>query len=450
MRGRAHRFLGQNDLARTAFEQAIAVVEQLRKKLKFDDYRYALLADKRAPYEALFTLHAQAGRVMEALEISERARARAFLDAYLTFEPDNASSRPVPSAPSARLLALQKLAPALTASAISQPQPIDAVLEALGDLNVIVFFKAEGHLWRYSRTAGQPRLTELPASMVDISKQARRVASFAREPIRYDTLGKTLLTDALGPAGPVYIVTDDILGRIPFAALRLGGRYLIESHVVSYVPSLSALAQMLRGAGGSRGEPVVLGAPAAPGGDKSGRPALLAARVEAHHVAEHLNVSPTLGSAANRQAFRDAASASVLHIASHAALESGGTHLQLADGRIYPSTILDWQVRPDIVVLATCASAARPSHGVWGTLAGAFLAAGTKTAIAALSTISDEAAARFVADLYPAGGATTPAHALAKVQRRWLADGRGPEQWATYVALGVIEPGEVTNEPRAR
>jgi CHAT domain-containing protein len=163
---------------------------------------------------------------------------------------------------------------------------------------------------------------------------------------------------------------------------------------------------------------------------------------EAVAVARMLDTEPLRGDAATSAVLRAAARADVLHLATHAGFTDRGAWIELADGRVDASTVLRWGLRPRLAVLASCTSAAQRVAGMWGSLAAAFLAAGSEAVLATLWSVDDEIAHRFVLRFYREGGARAPAQALARAQRAFAAAGEPPSMWAPFVLVGAPAPGE--------
>jgi CHAT domain-containing protein len=145
---------------------------------------------------------------------------------------------------------------------------------------------------------------------------------------------------------------------------------------------------------------------------------------------------PRHGAQATRHVLREASRSSVLHVATHAGHDALGPWLELADGRVHADAILDMQARPDLVVLATCLSAARPGDTMWGSLGAAFLAAGSQAVLATLWSVDDALTRRFVLRFYREGGASEPVEALARTQRAFIAAGEPASVWSPFVILG--------------
>lgn len=449
-RGSCAEKLGRRDAAERSYAASIAVLERLRESLAADELKSWSLNEKRRPYEALFRLQAHAGDVDGALATLERAKARTFLDAFTRAASTRGTSRDqVLEATAHRLDALQSLLPAMTESPSVTQRPVAELLPALRSRAVLVYFAAGDELWLLRWVGGDVGLRRLMASPQEVRRRVERYLA-RPDPRQAEDLGRLLLPPGSLPpaASTLHLVTDDVLVRLPFAALRLGGRYLVEDHAMTYVPSLNALAALVEtgrapGRKKSEGARVL----ADPNGD------LPAAAHEARAVARGLHVSPRLGEAASVAALLEAADASLLHLATHTGLGPRGASLSLADGEVAASQIIGQRVAPDLVVLASCASAARPqrSKGMWGSLGAAFLVAGSDAVLASLWSIEDEAARRFLLRFYAEGGATSPTLALARTQRSFIADHADPALWAPFVLFGTdptASGGALTHNPK--
>ncbi|HEX3130047.1 MAG TPA: CHAT domain-containing protein, partial [Thermoanaerobaculia bacterium] len=346
--------LGHLQAAEASYARAADLVEATRADLGYDEFKATLLDARRRPLEALFRLQAQAGRSRDALSTVERATARTFLDAFI----QSTSKHPMVSGDAAdRAEALKDLIPTLSQSPAVAPRSAEEILGALGDRQALIFFEAEGRFWRIGIGRSRIRIEPLaPAEEV-----GRRVDDFLARPddgkIAED-LGRLLLEDSLpAPGEPVYLVPDGVLGQIPFAALRLTEHFLVEEHPIVYLPSLSALAATSARPEGETGSAVVLGDP---------RGDLPAAAREAREVAAGLKTVPRIGKGAARPVLEQAAGASVLHLATHTGIGPRGPWLALADGEVGSGFLLAHRIRPRLVTLATCASAARRGRGLWG------------------------------------------------------------------------------------
>ena len=436
--GQALAASGHTIAAMNEYRHAITVVEKLRRSLVFDDLKALALERKRAPFERLFALHAKSGQLEQAVAVSERARARAFLDAFIASTTES-------STPTQRSIAvtrdqhksLSALLPGLSSSPVVSPHPVARLLATTGDATTLAYFEAAQQMWLLVLDGEQPTLQALPASPADLAAAVTNL-----DADRDNSDGLTAVAALLLPpqvqrrlrrGGPLRIVSDGAIARVSFAALRVGGRYLVQDHHISYIPSLSAGVELSRARTLAATEPIIIGASTG----TSQLPALPGAQTEAHAVAARLNRKPFVGALATTSALARAQHASLLHIAGHSGFSPRGAWLQLADGRIHAGEIVAMSLRPRTVVLASCRSAARRGRGLWGALGASFLAAGSGPVIASLWPVADKQMASTMDAFYAAGGKDRPIAALAQIQRARLDRGLPPSQWAGLVALGI-------------
>jgi tetratricopeptide (TPR) repeat protein len=454
--GQVAELRGDTAAAEAAYERAVGHIEAMRSDLESNDLKAWTLARKRRPYEALFILRARHGRAQDALAVLEQARARSLLDAIIasTLTSDLAGAGSAPGAgaergdltswmrrATERAGAIESLLPVMSVAPVAQPRPVDEVVRGLGTRTALVYFHTADGLWLLRVGGGSvvPRELATGEALRALEAQVDALARAPGEVTAATALGHALLPAALlpEPGVPLYVVADGPLLRLPFAALRLDGQYLVERHALIHVPSLGALAAIESREQSAAGPPAALGDP---------RGDLPEAAREIAHVAEKLGVQGALGPAATRAALQSTAGARVLHLATHVEVGPRGASLILADGEVTAGEIVEGRLGPGLAVLAGCASAAQLAHRhgreVWGSLAAAFLASGARQVVAALWSIPDRSTRAFVERFYAEGGAEDPASALARAQRAWIADGRAAEEWAPFVLLGTGTPAE--------
>lgn len=427
--------VGDLDAAEAAYRRAIEIVDAMRGSLESDEYKAWLLDKKRGPYEALFRLQARRGHAEAALETAERAKARAFLDSFVraTAQAEIGSDRTWPTAAADRLETLQKSLPLVSRSAVVELRPVDRVLAAVGSRHVLLYFEAGREVWSIT-VAGDRILTQLlPGTATEVRVLVNRFVAAPDDAGLSAELGRILLPpEALPPPGSrISVVPDGALGRLPFSALRVGERYLVEDHEIDYVPSLNALAAILGRPRDDFSGAVVLGDPL---GDLPG------AELEAREVAELLGVAAHTAEDATIERLQQASGAGLLHLATHTGLGPRGPWLALADGEVTASWVVEARLRPRLAVIATCASAARRGRGMWGSLGAAFLVAGSEAVLSSLWSVEDQTARSFVERFYREGGATDAARALARTQRALIAGGAPPSRWAPFVVFGPGAP----------
>ncbi|MCH9649332.1 MAG: CHAT domain-containing protein [Deltaproteobacteria bacterium] len=427
--GLAEAALGNFQEAEAAQLKAIAILEKLRQKLGLNALKAWILEQRRRPYEELVRLRMNNGFFNEALEIAERAKARAFLDAFVrAAEPSKTGNLPRESA-SDRLDGLYSLIPILRSSPVVVPRPLSEVLQQLQGRTVWSYFLARGSMLLFTVQNGQVGTYDLGISGQDLEEKVRLFLDDMGDFGLAAELGRQLLpADALPPPGTtLFLSTDGPLRELPLAALRWNQRYLAENYDLVYVPSASALVAISQSPRSSETNALILGDPA---GDLPG------ARREAHWVAAWLAVEPLIGPSASSSALKGATRARILHLATHTGLGPGGPWLSLGDGRMEAARLVDERISASLVVLAGCSSGARRGKGIWGSLAASFLAAGSETVVASLWSVEDAATQRFIQEFYRQEGSNFPGAALAKTQRRWIAAGEEASSWAPFIVIG--------------
>lgn len=441
--GEAWEALGNLDEAERAYRRSAAVVEALRSSLDAAALKPSLIERKRRPFEALFRLLVDQGRTREALEVTERARGRTFLEALAGASPREGPAQLHPLREASRRLAgLEALLPALQ-HAGAAPFSAAELQEALEDVPCLVFFEAEGVLWRLallqSKDWGTATWHRVQPTAAEVEEAVDAFLADLDDEGQASRLGAALLGPPQGPLRlpplqePLHLLVDGALGRLPFAALRLPGGegeapLLAGRASFAFVPSLGGLASL-------RLRPQEARAGTLIAADSRGD--LPEARQEAREVAGIFGeVRVLTGREVSRPALQRAWDVRLLHLATHTGLGPQGPWIALAEGELAAAALLEQGPAPPLTVLATCASAARPGRALWGSLGAAFLAAGSETVVASLTSVADDDARRFVLAFYRAGGAHRPAQALAQVQGELAASGRPAQAWAPFVTLG--------------
>lgn len=441
--GRALEALGRVAEAEAAYSDAIDIVEAMRADLDYGELRSWLLDAKRRPHERLFLLQVREGRLREALATVERAKARSFLDAFVQ------STRPAAGAPTEqtarRLDGLRDLLPALSAAPITRLEPLNQVLAATSDLDVLIYFQTPEGLWAVTVYEGSPAVRRLGDGAAKLGALVDAWQSEPDNQAAAESLGRLLLPeDLLPPSGRrLHVVADGRVGEVSLAALPIlggdsSGGLLLERNELIYSPGLNALAALLALEEGPDDTPtggpesLVLGDPL---GDLPG------ARREAQRVAQRLGTEARVGADATLESLAPGgAEPPLLHLATHLGSGPEGPWLVLADGRLTAAELIAGGSAPRRVVLAGCAGAARQGRGLWGSVAVGFLAAGSSTVLAALWSIDDEWTLRFVERFYEEGGDDDPVGATARAQRYFQMRGDPAERWAPFVVLGASRP----------
>jgi tetratricopeptide (TPR) repeat protein len=460
LHGRLAELGGDTATARRRYQRAVDEVESLRGAVRPAPWRAALLEDRIAPYRALVRLLRDQGDVGGAWQVARAAKARTFVESVTApgipplLAPDPgrgpevvpASWRAAPAwgpAPPSRLGAFLR----------DDERLIDFFLDG-GEVTAFVLSR-QGLVARTLRLgeAADLRTARWPGRPVDADAAVTaawrhvmaRIGASLFEPLSADVAGAARLL--IVPAGP--------LNGLPFAAVEMKGRRLVDQYEIGVLPAAEALLSRGRRAAGSGA--LVMGDPA------SGGARLPAAAREAQAVAALAGADRALvGEAASEASFvRLAPAADRIHVAAHGRIDRvapARTYLALAagggsDGRLEAGEVAGMVLAATLVVLSGCGTGVdggmargdAPADEREG-LPRAFLQAGAGAVVASLWEMDDAASAAFVPRLYRAPRSRGAAAALAEVQRD-LAAGRirgedgtpldHPYYWAGLLAWGA-------------
>ena len=557
---------GRLDSAEQHMQRALAIIESSRESIRNADYRSAFFSTQRNYYDLDISLLMQMeksapgrGFAARALEVSERARARALIDELheqgirihsadaslaardanlsdaieaQSFAVEQAEEKASSSAGGERtkLEALkaeqeqlrtqirehdpayaslaqgQIVSPAVLQQQILDPQTV--LLEYwLGSERSYLWAIAGGRLQSYVLPPGariDEQARRLYANLVarNLNLNGETISSRQERIARADSLAGTeaavLAKALLDPAAAilrryanVVVVSEGALASIPFAALPLDGRRLVETHNVSYLPSASVLPPLRANRPPPRelrialiadpvfsaGDPRVHGAGSASAAAQISTgnsnevtrsatdaglgdfPRLVYSRQEAEAIGRLLPMAQqwsVMDFDANLEAVRrlDWSRFTIAHFSTHALLDTvhpdlSGIVLSLVDqegrprdGFVRVRDIYNMHIPADLVVLSACRTALGKEirgEGVVG-LARAFAYAGSQRVLATLWDVNDHATADLMADFYRRllRSHFPPGEALAQAQRhlaqseKWHA----PYFWATFVLQG--------------
>ncbi|TKD47270.1 CHAT domain-containing protein [Azotobacter chroococcum] len=386
---RSEAALGNADAVADALRQALDGLDQVRARFRSEEFKMGLFSDVQQIFEHAVDFHSARGDEVEAFEISERSRARSLLDAVRE---------------------RARLPGGLTDSVgISQLQ---ASLSA--DERVVQFHALPKRLLVW--VVGPDRLQQQnlniqAADLAGLVEAFRDAVANGRknvEPVAAQ-LGEALLGKlGLEPGQRLIIVPHGPLHYLPFQALRLRDRWLIEEHPLALVPSLGVALGLIQDDRKiiprltAFGNPQVGAEYELPGAERE--------------VVALGRLFPErrlfVGSAATKTAFRTSASSSpLLHLAAHAQadrLDPLHSRILLAneEGRqsfLEVRELSDMQLSGlSLVTLSACESGlGRVERGdeVQG-FPRAFLAAGASAMIASLWEVPDEPTERLMTTLY--------------------------------------------------
>jgi len=487
--GRVYRGMGKLPEAEDALRKSVAGVEDLRSLLQSEELRESFFEDKVGTYEDLILCLLERGKGPEAFDISERARARAFLDLLgnrvtlsrgrsqsLVAEEQALRERmsalkalPEDSLALQRELELAREAYQAFLQRVRQMDREQASLMTVEPLTLreVQALLPEGAVLLEYFVTGQGRtilwtverqgiaVVTLPLGRQEVTERVQAfrdlIAARDRQP-EMQRMAQALFNDfvrpGLGGRAPkeLLLVPHDALHYLPFQALMpTPGRYLLQEAPLHYYSSAS-LMQFTR-AKEQTGNPTffALGNPDFQDPTLSLRYAEREARGIATLFPETALVT---GKAATKATSRDEIRRhTVLHFATHAEFDETdplGSALLLAatggeEGRLEVQEIFGLDLHASLVVLSACETAlGKLTRGDELTgLTRAFIYAGTPSVITTLWQVNDRAAFELMREFYrhlKAG--ENKAEALRQAQLAMLERRPHPYYWAAYQLFG--------------
>jgi hypothetical protein len=409
---RTYRKSHHLDQAEDRYRDAIEIIEEVRNQTNKVELRPWVLARRTQPYVELLELLVAQGRAVDALVIAESLHARAWQDVVLGRTDDHIARAQALTA--ARVRQRLHAAPTL-------PLDAKALMATIGDQEALVFLAIGPATWRAHIVHGRVSVERIPDDAIEVADQFRLNPD---DPAAVERASGVLLpADFTVSPSPLYVVASGALAEVPFAALRLQGRYLIEDRPVARLPGLVALRCI---ASAWQPRAVVIG---------DSRGDLPEAAREVQQVAAATGAVPGVGSAALWSALVSAHGAQLLHIAAHGVPTPAGFALALADGNLTAADVLVLNLGPEVVVLTGCATASSDDAESWNGFPSAFLAAGSRYVIATLRFVEDAPAARVARAYYAQPASMSPIGRLAAAQRA-LVGVLSVKAWSSFAAWG--------------
>jgi CHAT domain-containing protein len=492
----AHAFeaAGRNSESDAEFAEAIDITEGLRADAPASAAGLQGELDQWLPtYKYAVDHQINEGNAAEALRLADRAKARVLLDMLDRGRP-GLEALADPAERAGEQQALDEVARARR-TALTKPSPVSkAELEAAlrkeedfslelyarhpelllqraappdirpenlamlapdGRTAVLSYFVLQNTVVLFVIRAGdRPGSPEVKAfRLPDMARLETLVRSFraqiAARDLDYRVTARALYNAAIAPAAGALrgaerwiLSPDGSLWDVPFQALMdPQGRHVLETHTLSYTPSLSVLMQL-------RGKPAVQGpllavAPIAESVREAGAIAALYGPGHSTLLA---------GNRASAALFRaSAGDAAVIHIASHAETETNHpleSFLLLSQEKgsdaaaLTARDVLGMRLRANLVVLSACETARGrigQGEGVMG-LGWAMIAAGARATVLSQWKVDSAATGDLMIDLHRrlAAGKADKAEALRQASLDTMrSPGRlHPFYWAAFIVLG--------------
>jgi tetratricopeptide (TPR) repeat protein len=423
---------GALDEAEQHYRRAMDIIEGLRKEAGPTDVKAPFLEKRWKPFQRLFALQLRRNEARAAFATQLRVQGRMFIDALaLSAAEHRAGSAGLIQGAIERVDFLDQLVPLLAQSPLAEPVADERVLAALREQDVghvLTYFAGHDRMYLLVVVNGEPRMTSVNVPLKELRRLADDFVARPGDERLATRLGAALLPDdALPPAGArIHIVPTSGLLRVSFAALRVQGQLMLERNEIAYGPSALALGARSDSASSRTGRGIVIA---------DSQRDLSSAKPELDAVVELTRAAPAMGRDATASKLQSAKQAPHLHIIAHSGLNGSGGYLSLVDGDVSAADILRWGIRPRLAVIPTCGSAITHRGEMWGSLASAFLAAGSEHVVATLASVQDSIAADFSRLFYTAGGLEDPVGGTTRALRA-MAKRYPVSDWSAFIVAG--------------
>lgn len=496
--GRVAERMADSAKARKHFEEAISVIESVRARLQLSSLRPEFLSDKRDVYDSLIGLLATPaaqpgsdGRIFQLLEsvrartlrerIAQQAEAQRPELKQLRAEISKAYAKRQTARPAdaknldAEIAALEgeftRKEPVIPGT--RGDATIEGIRERLAQDTALVSYwlgpQQIGILWLTRKEAGhvvRPFGSENRTKLTQFLAEVRRPGSPGVEALA-DEVGDDLL-DFPPDQGirKLIIVPDGVLAAVPFEALRVDGKYLVEDYEVAYLPAaalflreaarrlwLPPWAQQLAAFGDPLAQLKNADQHLMPGDERWARLPRSADEVRAVAALMPGKSRVYVGPEARKKTLLDMRSVPVLHLATHAAAnEDSPQQSRILLAAAPPETGVDYLFlteaplldlgATDLVTLSACETErGRMVRGEGVQSFGhALLASGARTTLTSLWPVSDHGTAELMKQFYfRAGRGASKAAALRAAKLKFIHSNsvlRHPAHWAAFVLNG--------------
>jgi tetratricopeptide (TPR) repeat protein len=491
---------GKKDKALSYYLEALKMVDQLQTTARLEEFRINLADQSVSVYQRAVQLEIDLHDTEEAFDLSERARARSFLDQLgdrrmgrnnglptefqdredilrqknvaLEAQIEEELAKPGPDISPERVRALQlelsvvrqeyegmvnrlQRSDPQSASLLSvSPLTLRAVQEQLpSDLTVVSYFTTGDESLAFVITKDRAFLKELPVTEAKLSEEVLDFLDFAGPDDGLPTLA-SLYFELIAPikselkTSKLVVVPYGALHDLSFAALTDGTHYLGDDYVLSYLPSVSVLPYLHARIKPASGQTLVLA-----NDEEKGLPYMGQANAEADGVASIMGTRPVLGNAATISALRKSAGDfDIVHLIAHVELDQRSFRFsrillgrgQGEDGALRFDDVLGLDLKKtNLVVLSGCQSQmGKRSRGddMLG-LSRAFMYAGAPSVMASLWSVDDEATRQLMVAFYThLKTGMSKAEALRSAQADVRQKYPNPFYWAGFTLMGDPSP----------
>jgi CHAT domain-containing protein/Flp pilus assembly protein TadD len=494
--GEAYTALGKYSEAENTLFSAIEARESLRDGLK-DDQKISIFEQQSDSYRSLQKALVAQNKIDKALEISERGRARAFVELLASKQSQYTENK-------------QNTKPNIQQiKQVAQNQKATIIQYSIVPSNVKYLQKGEKQEFRPSQesvwlyiwvikptgeiTFKQVDLKSFNTSLKDLVINSRdSLGVRSRDMFEIKVINpqpedpteelKQLHKILIGPIAnllpkdpneKVIFIPQESLFLVPFPALLDDkGKYLIEKHTILTAPSIQVLdltrkqkQNSLKIETSDRNTALVVGNPTMPkikiGDLESNLKPLPGSQKEALKIAKFLNIEALTGNKATKSSImQKMEQASIIHLATHGllhdfkgfgvpgaiALAPSGNKNDSIDGLLTASEILDMKLKADLVVLSACDTGRGTitGDGVIG-LSRSLFSAGVPSVIVSLWAVDDDSTAFLMTEFYqnllnkqkPLNKAQALRQAMLTTMKQ--KEYSNPLHWAAFTLIGEAE-----------
>ncbi|MEM7553548.1 MAG: CHAT domain-containing tetratricopeptide repeat protein [Cyanobacteria bacterium P01_A01_bin.84] len=470
-----YNIINQYHRAEKSLYDAINIWEYLQADLS-DSQKVFMFEKNTSTYSLMQKVLVSQNKTNIALEISERARARALVEllaSKVSEDSKNKISIKPPSEKELKLIAVQQNATLVEYSVIDDSLLYIWVVKPTGE---IAFEKVD------IKTLNKPLKNFVANSRNSIGARGRGMFTIAlnssSQTNQKQNLHKLhqLLIEPIARHLPknsnerIVFIPHDSLFLVPFPALiDENGDYLIEKHTILTAPAIQVLGlthKQKRRLGRldftslKSQDSLVVGNPVMP---RVGIPPkqlyqLPGAEKEARKIAKILNTKALTGKQATKETIlKRIPTAKIIHLATHGLLDDFDERVPGAlaltpnskvigsktnEGLLTATEIINLNINADLVVLSACDTGRGKitSDGVIG-LSRALITAGTPSVIVSLWSVPDAPTAELMTEFYrqlklTGDKAQSLRHAMLKLKEKYPDT---PRKWAAFTLIGEAE-----------
>ncbi|MGF1988845.1 MAG: CHAT domain-containing protein [Nostoc sp. ZfuVER08] len=453
--------------------------EGIRQRLANNDaYKVSVFERQSSTYSLLQKALLAQNKFTDALEISERGRARAFVEllasrlssnqiAQATIEPPNFEQiQKIAVAHNTTIIEYALIGDYFTLEDGLQFRESELyiwVVKPTGEL----FFRGQElkSLWEVQNTSLAELVFSTREAMGVGGRDAirRKVSNNGKEHLQqlYQFLIAPIADLLPEDANTrVTFIPQSYLFLVPFPALQdESGKYLIEKHTILTAPSIQVLdltqQKRTQVEAAALKDVLILGNPTMPsvapsiGELPKKLPQLPGAEAEAKAIASVFQSQPIIGASATKAfVVQQMVSSRIIHLATHGLLDntrglSSAIALAPADsdnGLLTAEEIFDLQLNAQLVVLSACDTGRGrlTGDGVIG-LSRSFISAGVSSIIVSLWSIPDAPTALLMKQFYENLEQYDKAQALRQAMLKTMEQAPHPRNWAAFTLIGEAE-----------